>query len=416
MIDLLLTKEFTYSAPAQGSYRSPVEMKDLTGDGREEAILFIRATTGTAADTRMAVFTPSEDGYTLLPEVTENAQSVHSIAFHDFNDDGRLEIAVGWRLQNSEDSSQYSLSVYTMTDSEMVEILSAPYAAYVVYDAEDGSPPALFIVKYAERGTERSGISELYLSRDGEMMPVATADLSRGVESFLRVRTTPLTDGKPGFLVASSFQTSVVNTREVTDVFTFRDDQLINVSRDMETGISGALVRDIRFTADDIDEDGVLDIPLPIPLNPHPDAGENAPVFYEIHWRAYSSDGASSEIARTYSNSNDGWFLNLPEKWPETDSYTVRRWESGNGNQKITTFSLLTPDRGAVNFLVLDYFSRPAGETPRSRGQTVLVDEPLLLVTCDLIPFLGEYSQYNLGEEEMKKIFKRIPIEWGGGV
>ncbi|MDR1670083.1 MAG: VCBS repeat-containing protein [Oscillospiraceae bacterium] len=421
LIDLLLSEGLAYSAPATGDYRSPVEFKDLDSDGEEEAVVFLRGTSDGATDAQMAVFVPSEGGFEPPVRIIENADSVRSIAFHDFNGDGKLEITVGWSLAN-----HHSISVYSLTDDPanegINEILSEPYSEFVVYDEEDGEAPSLFLIEMTAlpsaadaSTTEFIGVAELFASRDGEMRSLASAELSRGAEAVKRVRTTPLSDGKPGFLVASQYKvfndlTGEVNG-EITDVFTYRDGILVNISRDMETGISTALIREIEIPADDIDEDGVLDLPQPILLNPYPGAEEVFPV-YEILWRSYDSNGASAQTARTYYNRTRGWFLLLPEQWPDAGRYTVRRITvSENPVHTMTTFSLLDEDGGATEFLTVYYFIRQTGENPRISGRTVLVDESLLLVTADLTPLKG----FSISEERLKNMFRRIPIEWGAG-
>ncbi len=400
LIDVLLSEGLSYSAPVAGSYRSPVEMRDLSGDGQEEAVVFLRG----ATDTQLVVFVPTGDSYTPLQRITENADSVHSIAFHDFTGDGKTEIAVGWQLGNLR-----SVSVYTLIGDTPTEILSQPYEEYVVYDEENGDLPALFIVKLD--AAELTGIASLFIYRDGEMPLLDSDNLSLGAEAVLRVRTTPLTDGKPGFLVASKFQT----TGEITDVFTYRDDSLINVSRNMETGISSALVRSMSVIADDIDEDGVVDLPLPIMLQPHPEAAEDAAIVYEMYWRAYDSNGASIETARTFYNEYRGWYLLLPEQWPDTGDYTVKR-NAISTSRVITTFSLLLEDNATYDFLSIDYFNHAAGNKPQFQNRTVLLDETLLSVTAELTPFPKDFAQYSITEEELKSMFHVIPVQWEGGV
>lgn len=403
-IDTLVASGYTQSVPISGDYRQAVVMYDLTGNGTEEAIVFLRNETVNT----MTVFTNEDGNYAALPSVVESAESVHSVVFSDFDGDGRQEIVVGWQI-----AGLRSLSVYTLEGGALTEIFSRPYSSYIVYDIVGEGRESLILIQSG--AADQAGVVEMLTVSDGEMSPLEPVSLSRGVGAVLRVKVGPLSDGRPGLLVSSTYYIpDTLVSGEVTDVFTFRDGRLINVSLNMETGVSDALVRTVSIAATDINNDGVLDLPRPIELPRHPDDNEtNSDPFYEIHWSTYDSNGLSVETARTYQSSTNSWRLLLPAQWPE--SYTVRR-SIPSAAQTVTTFSIILEGAEPVDFLRIYHMNLSTSDQPQLSGRTVLADQRPLLVTAELIPLKGDLAVHNISETELKSLFKLIPADWKVGV
>ena len=86
-----------YAAPVSGSNIQPVQMVDLDGDGREEALAFFRQSDG-EKPLKIYVFTDNGNSYTQTAVIEGSGLAVYSIAYSDMNGDGRMEIIVGWRV------------------------------------------------------------------------------------------------------------------------------------------------------------------------------------------------------------------------------------------------------------------------------------------------------------------------------
>jgi hypothetical protein len=390
-IDTLLASGYNYSAPVTGDIRHAVTMADLSGSGSQEAVVFLRSET----EAMLAVFSPGGGEFTLLPPVTEDAESVHSAAFIDLDGDGRQEIIVGWQV-----GSLRALSVYSLEDGGLTEIFRSPsFSAYTVYSTDDSGTPALLIA----RVDSSEQVVDMVTYRDGELRLVSTAFLSRGAETVRRIRTGPLLDGKPGLYVTSQYQTAA---GEVTDILTFSGGELVNISVNMETGISEALVRHREIAAYDIDGSGVLSLPRQVALARHPAEGEEGETFFEIHWNAYDSGGLSVETARTYHSPANNWYILLPEKWPKSHEYTVRR------ESNATVFSEITNTGDPADFLSIFYSTQTANDRNPVRDRTVLIEQDNLLVTAEIVPLKNDPARFYISEPELKALFNFIPVDW----
>jgi hypothetical protein len=392
-IDTLLAEDYIYSVPLSGENRSAVMMTDLTGDGTEDAVVLLRNET----EHILAVFLSASGDFTPLPPVHENAESVHSIIFGDINGDGQQEIIIGWQV-----ASLRFLSVYTIDEDSLVEVFTRRFSGFFLYDIEDTGIQSLLVV-YTD---PEESLAELVAERDGEYIVASSAPLSRGAEVMRRTRTGPLLDGKPALYVTSQYQP--VPGGVVTDVLTFHEGNLVNISVDLQTGVSIRLVREWEIFANDIDGDGVLDLPSPRELPRHPDAAASDP-FFEIIWGAYYSTGFFEHTATAYHSFRDNWYLLLPEQWPER--YTVR-WDNISAAQSVTIFSLLPDDGEPIDFLRIYYNSQPSASRPPVRDRTILTEHDSFAVTAQLLPLRDGLEGHNITEEELKNLFHLIPADW----
>jgi hypothetical protein len=283
-----------------------------------------------------------------------------------------------------------------------VEVFTRRFSGYVLYDIEGNGTPVLLLV-YTD---PEEAVVEMIAELDGEYTVVSTAFLSRGAEALRRIRTGPLRDERPALFVASQYQS--VTGSEVTDVLIFRDGNLVNISADLQTGVSGLLVRQWELLAADIDGDGVLDLPSPVELPKHPDAAASDP-FYEMHWGAYDSGGFFEHTARTYHSFRDNWYLLLPEQWPER--YTVRR-DAISTAQSVTIFSILARWDEPVDFLRIYYDNRPASSRPPIRNRTILAEQDNFFVSAEILPLTDDLASHDITEEELRALFHLIPADW----
>jgi hypothetical protein len=391
-IDALLAAGYTYSYPLAGEHRQAILMTDLTGNGLDDAVVFLRRG---ETESLLTVFSPSGGDFVSLPPIYEDAESIHSVSFHDISGSGLPEIIVGWQV-----GALRYLSVYSLEEGGLTEIFTSAYSGYTIFDIEGSGTDSLLLIQI---DSDRQTV-EMVTNRNGELAVTDAAALSLGAEAVRRVFTGSLRDERPGMFITSQYQTSI---GEVTDVFTFRDGSLVNISVNMETGVSDMLVRHRAIPAADIGGDGVFKIPRQVELPRHPDdlTGET---FYELRWNAYESGGLSVETARTYHSAHHNWYILLPEQWPET--YTVRRVTSGA--QAITTFSLFKDGGETEDFLIIYYLFQSAANRPQFRDRTVLAEQTNLLVTAEIIPLRDEQTPFSMTEQELKELFHLNPMEW----
>ena len=96
-LDQLLSEGYEYMAPTSGRNIQSLQMVDIDGDGRDEALAFFRLSNG-EKPLKIYVFHSREDSYELASIIESSGTAIDSIYYEDLTGDGRKELIVGWKI------------------------------------------------------------------------------------------------------------------------------------------------------------------------------------------------------------------------------------------------------------------------------------------------------------------------------
>ena len=338
LIDQAMTgREF--SAPISGEHQQTVQMADLDGDGLDEYILFAKGT----AENPLQIFIFSGDGkkYQRTDTIESTGSSFQQVAYVDMDDRPGVEIVVGRQLS---DQVVGSVSVYTMRDGHMEEIMKTSYTKFVCADMDGNDHQELLILRPHEDDPHR-GIAELYTMEGGTLERLAQANMSKSADNIRRIMIGKLNDGYPSVYVASDAGSDAI----ITDVYALIDGRFANVTFSNESGTSVQTLRSYYVFADDIDQDGILELPDLIAMQ-IPDGDGAGQRQHLIRWYAMNSDGSEDDRMYTYHNFAGGWYVRLSSEIASRiaavqrgSSYEFYLWdESFQKAEKLMTIHVLT--------------------------------------------------------------------------
>lgn len=287
-----------YSAPVSGDNQQTVQSVDLDGDGAEEYLLFAKET----GDKTLKIFVFDGDGenYQLLDSISCSGSSFDRVEYAQIDGAPGYEIIVGRQVS---DQVVRSVSVYSLKQDEITQMMSAEYTEFVCCDFNKDGLQTLLVL-YPGEG---NGLAALYgfdgitLGRSQEI------NMSQPAENIKRIMISQTQDGLRAVYVASAVSDS---DSIITDVFAEIDGQLTNISLSNESGTSVGTLRNYYIYADDIDDDGVLELPNLLSFSP----AFASNVVYEsniIRWYSLNSDGTENDKLYTYHNFVGGWYLRL---------------------------------------------------------------------------------------------------------
>ena len=96
-INAILEDGAEYAAPSSGANIQPVQLADLNGDGREEAVAFFRKTDD-EKPLKICIFSAAGDSYEQTAVIEGSGSAVYSVVYSDLDGDGRQELIVGWKI------------------------------------------------------------------------------------------------------------------------------------------------------------------------------------------------------------------------------------------------------------------------------------------------------------------------------
>ncbi|MBQ7682737.1 MAG: VCBS repeat-containing protein, partial [Oscillibacter sp.] len=210
-----------YAAPTSGSNIQSVQLIDLNGDGREEAVAFFR-NPADEKPLKICIFSAEDDTYRMSSRIEGSGTAIYSINYVDMNGDGRMEIAVGWKAA----AELQVLEVYTSDDTETRPLVRTDYVKYLTFDLNEDGQQELLVLRAGENG---DGVADYYSWQDdGSLVTRSYIRISSTMAELSqqgRVRSGTLRNSEPAIYVSGVTDQSMA----VTDILTLRGGEIANI-------------------------------------------------------------------------------------------------------------------------------------------------------------------------------------------
>lgn len=296
-LEELLSAGYEYAPPTAGQNIQSVQMEDLDGDNVQEAVVFLRKADD-EKPLKILVFDRVDEGYELLCTVESSGSSIDSVYYEDLTSDGRRELVVGWKIS----TTVQTVAVYNI-GREAIQLMSAGYTRFVVQELNTYDPPGLFVLRSDSDGTP---VAEIYTWQTNILavsyrcgLSSTMADLARG-----SVVKGSLVGGKPAVFITGVNESGSA----VTDILTWESpDGVMNLLLNEATGKSDMVQPYRQLIPQDIDDDGVTEVPVPV--------GSSSGNDTLTTWQQYSRAGWSRQVMQTYHCQSGGWYFRIPDEW-----------------------------------------------------------------------------------------------------
>ena len=384
-----------YSAPLAGENQQPVQMADLDGDGIQEYLLFAKSTQ--EKPLRILVFRNLDETFVHTDTVECNGSAFDQVEYVDMDGNGGMEIVVGRQLS---DQVIRSVSVYTLTGDELVQLVTANYSKFLTTDLDENAMPELFLLRPGETETD-NGVAELYRMKNGVIERYNEAVMSQPADHLKRIIIGNLDGGKTAVFSASA----VGDNALVTDIFVVLEGTLKNVAFSNESGTAVQTMRNYYVYADDIDNDTIVELPFLIPMKPMQDMVVTD-THQLIRWFSMTPEGSEVNKMYTYHNFVGGWYMQLQSQWAPRlavrnvgQQYEFYLWdESYNNPQKVLTVYVLTA---------------------QNREEQAVQDGRFVLLKTDSTVYAAKTeecaAEYDLNQETITYSFRLIHKDWKTG-
>lgn len=336
-----------YCAPLSGENQQTVQMADLDGDGEAEFLLFARG--NGEKPLKILIFRHEGSEFALLHTIESSGYAFDQVEYVQMDDRPGLEVVVGRQVS---DQVFRSVSVYSFADGAVETMMSTRYSKFLTCDLNEDNRCEVFVLRPGQADTD-NGVAELYSSGENGIERSTEVSMSEPVDQIKRIMASRLDGGTPAVYVASA----VEGTAIITDVFAVVEGRFSNVSFSNESGTSVNTLRNYYVYANDIDEDGVIELPSLISMRTI-NWTQPREQQYLIRWYAMTADGGEVDKQYTYHNYAGGWYLRLPEIWAprvvvehEKTDYEERFdfyvWDESYdyADKLLTVFALTGPDR-----------------------------------------------------------------------
>lgn len=295
----------TYASPQSGENRQTVQMADLNGDGMDEIIVFAKG--ATEKPLQVLIFTQDENGRVRTMEtIGSNGLAFEQVEYVDFDNQPGCELVVGIRVS---DQIQRSVSVYTFQNNDAELMLLNGYTKFITCDLDGNGLSELMVFRQGEVETERA-TAVLYQTQNNRIERSVELSLSHGAEDIYRIMQGKLQSGNSAVYVASASDTDAM----VTDVLTLQSGRFVNLTFSGEVDTSIPTLRNFYVYSDDIDGDGIVEIPTTVTMKPL-SSWQNEEDRHFLRWYSLDENGWEYNKLFTFHNFMGGWYLQLHSSW-----------------------------------------------------------------------------------------------------
>ena len=289
-----------YSAPLAGENRQLVQTADLDGDGILECLLYAKG--GTDLPMQILVFSQQGEIYNHTQTVPLPGTAFDRVEYAQIDGEPGLEIVVGSQIS---DQVSRSVSVLSFSGTEAVQLVTADYLNFLTVDLDADGRSEIFVLRAGPTETDR-GIVELFRVQNGVMERSIEVNLSEPADHLKRILTGQLHGGKPAVYVASAVDEDTL----ITDVYAIVNGTFTNVSLSNDSGTSVKTMRNYFVYADDIDADGVMELPSLTQMRSidtlRYSSGQNL-----IRWYSMTDRGEEVDKLYTYHHFLNGWYMEI---------------------------------------------------------------------------------------------------------
>ena len=303
-IEKAMPEGASYCPPTAGDNQQSVQLADLDGDGKDEAIVYLKTTGSTPLS--VCVFGKREGMYSLLAKVDFAGSSFDHVEYVQIDGAAGNELVIGRQIS---DQVAQTLGVYALRGDGLQELLTANYTEFITADLnEDGNRDLVLL----RADTEQLGVAEYYHWKEDQLLREREASMTTAVTAVRRIITGKMCESVPAVFVASEYDDGTI----VTDIFGLRNGEFVNLTctEDNSTGIK--TVRDYYVYSNDIDSDGLIELPRLVAMREMED-DETSKNRSLICWYNLYPDGTERTKCLTYHNYSGGWYLEIPRQWEE---------------------------------------------------------------------------------------------------
>lgn len=395
-IEAAMPNGASYCPPTSGENQQAVQLADLDGDNEDEAIVYLKTT----GDLPLAVyvFDKQENSFSLVATKEGSGSAFDHVLYVAVDDAPGYEIVLGRQI--SGEISQI-LSVYSMRDGTLVELLNASYSQFITTDLNNNGKQDIFLLRSNE--DMQTGVAELYTWSDGQLNREREASASADVSAVKRIITGYMCKDVPAVFVASEYGEGDI----ITDIYGFRNGVFSNLSKSEDTNTGVQTVRDYYVYSCDIDDDGLIELPHLIEL-PSISGDENSYDRSLIRWYNLLTNGSEVEKLTTYHNYPAGWYVVIPEEW--TQRLVVTRGGQLDGN---VGYRFLMQDRTVSElFTIVSISGESAAQTIRQEEWLTLAQKGDVIYACR---FGDAAAKYSITLEKLQSLFRFIRVDWKTG-
>lgn len=332
LIDKEAGTDYTLKYPQNGSFRSAITTMDFDSDSVDEAIAFYLPA-GEGQTIHLLIMDQIDNKWKVIGNHTSKSTMVDRLLFTDLDGDGTREIVVGYSTYNT---LVNDLAVYLVnSDNTSTEILSeTKYSDFLSGNFTNSAKEELLLLSLYSTDRPASAVLVALNDTKNSLYTVSETAIDADVTSFAKLQTGNVFENQYGAVLDGITSAGAYNTQIL-----YYDKQLSSLTRMYftEDTPTNQAARNYAVLSEDIDNDGVIEIPNTFKMNIDSAQTDAVPAPL-IYWCEYTSSGFLSTDKTEAASLVYSCRFTIPEKWKNYTAYvnystseiTFYEWKEDN--------------------------------------------------------------------------------------
>lgn len=297
---------YSLKTPSAGDFTTAYSFFDVDGDSVEEAVVFYEAEK-TPGKCSMAVIDKVNSSWTVVYNINSEYSDVYSLSFSDLTGDGINEFIVLWDvISNSVNHVLYVYSQKTDGEYSLYQLgseLTVNNCITVDMDLDTVNEMLAFTI---ESGDSVSSTATLYEYSESGRETLGRTKLDGHISYYSNIQYNVADDRV--YIYADAVKSD--GTQMLTEVIYWSDyyDTIISPFYSYSNGTTSSTVRSSMINCDDVDDDGIIEIPTDVNMDEIPSD------VMAVKWNKYND---SVLVTSCYSLvvQKDEYQLIIPDKY-----------------------------------------------------------------------------------------------------
>ncbi len=313
-------KNVLFCTPKNGDYRSAIVVEDVDSDGQKEAFIFYKETVESSV-VRMHYFNIIDGKWASRGDFNGYGNEVEKAFITDMDSDGNSEVIVIWSVSGVSSSSIMSVYRTSYNFDEYKEISNEMCTVCEVVDIDGDSKNEIFYMNQISLSGFSQRFARAIKISGNTVVLMGEAKVDPNISSYTAVKTEKATGESPLKIYVDALKG---DRQMITELIYWDKDksELSAPMLDAETMSNTATLRYEPIASADLNNDGIIDIPVQSELLDKKTEG-----IYITQWINYS-DNQIKKIADTLVNFSDGYMIRLDEG--EAEITGIRDYRSQN--------------------------------------------------------------------------------------
>lgn len=304
-----VSSKTTFSSPKYGNYRSSVVLMDIDKDGEKEAFAFYYQV-GNKSKINMMLFKHIEKKWIAVQNIEGQGNDIYSIDFPDLNNDGILEIAVGWSSDSSKDKK--IMTVYSYDDELDPPLTTAfaniLYSTSTIVDFNSDGRQELLLFNASSKANTVSEVGAVLYGYDKKdnFGIIGHATMDGNVTAYTNIVVQKaIDDGGVAVYVDGTKGDNFM----VTEVIKWDENQMNITAPLYDASVSATVLtlKGVRVATKDVNDDGIVEIPMD-----HSFIASSDPGTYLVKWNVVK-EKTLVPVKTSLINSNDGYMFHIDD-------------------------------------------------------------------------------------------------------